>query len=314
MLILYAPIIAFTTLWIGWLYDRIFGDPPAIPHLVVGFGHAIHWGDKRFNSGEHRKFKGALVAISLILLAFVLAWVLLALTPNWISIVIAAFTIGVCLAGHTLIKEVQEVFSQLDISLQAGRHQLSRIVGRDTSELTEEEVKTAALETLSENLSDGVIAPLFWLALLGVPGMVAYKMINTLDSMIGYKNERYGDFGYYAAQIDDWANWIPARLTALLMLAVNGRFDLTKQVFTEGKNHTSPNSGYPEAALALMLGCQFGGGHYYGGKFVEKPTIGHQQKQLTHDDLSRALSTNLRAEVLMMIILSVVLVLSYFLS
>lgn len=312
MLILYAPLTVLAILWLGWLEDRIFGDPPNAPHLVVGFGHAISWGDRRFNSGDNRKYKGALLALLLILLAFTLAWILLAFTPDWISWLLSIGLIGTCLAGHTLIKEVKEVFSRLTVSLQSGRNQLSRIVGRDTAELTEEEVKTAALETLSENLSDGVIAPLFWFAILGVPGMVAYKMINTLDSMIGYKNEKYGDFGYLAAKIDDVANWIPARLTALLMLAVNGRIDLTRQVFIEGKNHTSPNSGYPEAALALMLGCQFGGGHYYGGQYFEKPTIGKQQKQLAPDDLMRALRTNRRAEVLMVILMSLVLLLFHF--
>lgn len=306
---LYTPVIALLILWLGWLDDKIFGDPPGVPHLVVGFGHAIAWGDRRFNNGVHRKFKGALLALLLILLAFTLTWILLAFTPDWLSLLLAIGLIGTCLAGHTLIKEVKEVFLCLSISLQDGRNQLSRIVGRDTADLTEDEVKTAALETLSENLSDGVIAPLFWLAVLGVPGMVAYKMINTLDSMIGYKNEKYGDFGYLAAKIDDVANWIPARFTALLMLAVNGRLDLTKRVFVEGKKHTSPNSGYPEAALALMLGCQFGGGHYYGGQYFEKPTIGKQQKQLTYDDLDKALCTNRRAEVLMLMIMSLTLLL-----
>lgn len=307
MLILFSPAFVIAILWVGWLADRLAGDPPGIPHLVVGFGHAISWGDRRFNNGDNRRYKGALFALLLILLVFTITWILFAFSPDWITFPLGLILVSICLAGHTLIKEVKEVFFRLTISLQAGRNQLSRIVGRDTAELTEEEVKTAALETLSENLSDGVIAPLFWFAILGVPGMVAYKMINTLDSMIGYKNEKYRDFGYFAAKIDDVANWIPARLTALLMLAVNGRLDLIKQVFTEGKNHASPNSGYPEAALALMLGCQFGGGHYYGGQYVEKPTIGKQQKELTDDDLKRAVRTNRRAELLMMLILTVVL-------
>lgn len=313
MLIFFAPLLALAILWIGWLLDRIFGDPQGFPHLVVGFGHAISRADRWFNNGFNRKYKGALVALLLILLAFTLTWVIFAFAPNWIRIPLGIILVSTCLAGHTLIKEVREVFAQLAISLESGRNQLSRIVGRDTKELTEEEVKTAALETLSENLSDGVIAPLFWFAVLGMPGMVAYKMINTLDSMIGYKNEKYGDFGYLAAKIDDVANWIPARLTALLMLAVNGRLDLTKQVFREGKNHTSPNSGYPEAALALMLGCQFGGGHYYGGQYFEKPTIGKQQRTLIPKDLQRALRTNRSSEVLMLVLLSLIILLAYLL-
>ena len=131
-----------------------------------------------------------------------------------------------CLAGTTLVREVREVFRAVDRSLEEGRRQVARIVGRDTSGLSAQEVRTAALETLAENLSDGVIAPLFWYIILGVPGMIAYKMINTLDSMIGYRNERYSRFGCFAARLDDVANYIPARLTAFLMVAASGRFSL----------------------------------------------------------------------------------------
>ena len=122
-----------------------------------------------------------------------------------------------CLAGTTLVREVRMVFKAVDRSLEEGRKQVARIVGRDTSALSAQEVRTAALETLAENLSDGVVAPLFWYLLLGVPGMLAYKMVNTLDSMVGYKNERYCRFGCFAARLDDAANYIPARLTAFLM-------------------------------------------------------------------------------------------------
>ena len=125
--------------------------------------------------------------------------------------------------------------------------------------LSAREVRTAALETLAENLSDGVIAPLFWYAVLGLPGMLAYKMVNTLDSMIGYKNERYGDFGYMAANIDDIANWIPARVSAFLMVLAAGKPKLMKFVRKYGRCHASPNSGWPEAALAGILNCRFGG-------------------------------------------------------
>ena len=147
------------------------------------------------------------------------------------------------------------VFEAVDRSLEEGRKQVARIVGRDTSELSAQEVRTAALETLAENLSDGVIAPLFWYILLGVPGMLAYKMVNTLDSMIGYRNERYRDFGCFAARLDDVANYIPARLTAFLMILAfprGGFWNLLKFVGMYGNQHASPNSGYPEAALAAF--------------------------------------------------------------
>jgi adenosylcobinamide-phosphate synthase len=207
-----------------------------------------------------------------------------------------------CLAGTTLIREGREVFHAVDRSLDEGRRQVARIVGRDTSELSAQEIRTAALETLAENLSDGVIAPLFWYMLLGVPGMAAYKMINTLDSMIGYKTERYRDFGCWAAHIDDIANWIPARLTALLMVLSAGRPGLLRFVHKYGRQHASPNSGFPESALAGILSCRFGGTHTYFGQEFYKPYIGENPRELTTKDARRAIRINVISEVIMVIL------------
>lgn len=202
------------------------------------------------------------------------------------------------------------VFEAVDRSLDEGRKQVARIVGRDTSALSAQEVRTAALETLAENLSDGVIAPLFWYAVLGVPGMMAYKMVNTLDSMIGYRNERYCQFGCIAARIDDVANYIPARLTALLMILVSGRFSLLRFVGKYGSRHASPNSGYPEAALAGILNCRFGGPHYYFGEEVWKPFIGNNERALTTEDMKKAVCVNRQAEVLMVVLVWLTILLS----
>ena len=157
----------------------------------------------------------------------------------------------------------------------------------------------AALESLAENLSDGVVAPLFWLALLGTPGMLTYKMVNTLDSMIGYRTMRYRAFGCWAAYIDDVANYLPARLTALLMILVSGRLDLLSFVWCNGSNHASPNSGYPEAALAGILDCRFGGPHYYFGELFYKPYIGDHDRLLTKEDMLIAVRINRMTEVWM---------------
>ena len=178
---------------------------------------------------------------------------------------------------------------------------MARIVGRDTTQLSAQEVRQAALETLAENLSDGVIAPLFFLALLGTPGMLAYKMVNTLDSMIGYRTQRYKDFGCWAAHIDDIANYIPARLTALLMVMVSGRWSLVRFVWRYGNHHASPNSGYPEAALAGILDCRFGGPHYYFGELFDKPFIGENDRSLTTADMRTAIRVNRTAEVAMVL-------------
>ena len=315
--------IAILPLLIGWLLDLLIGDPVWLPHPVVWFGKMISWGEHRLNQGLHRKLKGALLAVALILFVFFVTWFLRHLLLRLDNIFIIVFDIIIifyCLAGTTLIREVREVFYALDRSLEEGRQQVARIVGRDTSELSAQEVRTAALETLAENLSDGVIAPLFWFALLGTPGMLAYKMVNTLDSMIGYKTERYKDFGCWAAHIDDVANYLPARLTALLMILFPPKFfakqsgiaergddkglNRFKFVCINGRNHASPNSGYPEAALAGILNCRFGGPHYYFGKLFDKPYIGKNERLLTTDDMKKAVRVNRTAEVLMVLIVS----------
>ena len=306
-------------LLIGWVLDLLLGDPQRLPHPVVGFGRMISWGEHRLNKGAHRKLKGAFLAITLILLVFLATFLLRYLFSKLpspfgegmgVRLLFDIIIIFYCLAGTTLIREVRNVFLALDRSLEEGREQVARIVGRDTSELSAQEVRTAALETLAENLSDGVIAPLFWLALLGTPGMLTYKMVNTLDSMIGYRTERYKDFGCWAARIDDVANYIPARLTALLMALphaiLNFDFSIFNFIKKNGKNHASPNSGYPEAALAGILNCRFGGPHYYFGELFDKPYIGENDRELTTDDMKKAVRVNRTAEILMVIIIFLV--------
>ena len=236
---------------------------------------------------------------------FALTWLIrywLLSLSSYLLLLFDTVIIFYCLAGTTLIREVREVFFALDRSLEEGRQQVARIVGRDTSELSAQEVRTAALETLAENLSDGVIAPLFWFSLLGTPGMLAYKMVNTLDSMIGYKTERYKDFGCWAAHIDDVANYIPARLTALLMILASGKLNLLAFVWKNGPRHASPNSGYPEAALAGILNCRFGGPHYYFGQLFDKPYIGENERPLTTADMKKAVRVNRVAEIWMLLL------------
>ncbi len=311
-------IFAILPLLLGWLLDLMIGDPQRWPHPVVWFGKMIASCEHQLNQGRHRKLKGALTAIGLIISVFAVTWMLRTILGIFVLFIFDGsheqvyqipiflylfdtLAIFYCLAGTTLIREVRAVFLALDRSLDEGRRQVARIVGRDTSELSAQEVRTAALETLAENLSDGVIAPLFWLALLGTPGMLAYKMVNTLDSMIGYQTERYKDFGCWAAHIDDIANYIPARLTALLMVLASGRPDLLRFVWKNGRNHASPNSGYPEAALAGILDCRFGGPHYYFGQLFDKPYIGSNDRLLTTDDMKKAVGVNRTAEILMVL-------------
>ena len=300
-------------LLMGWVLDLILGDPQWMPHPVVGFGKMIALGEKQLNKGSHRKLKGALLAIFLVALVFVVIFILDQQLSNLnalLSIAFRTLIIFWCLAGTTLIREVRQTFLAVDRSLEEGRKQVARIVGRDTTQLSAQEIRTAALETLAENLSDGVIAPLFWLAIGGVPGMLTYKMVNTLDSMIGYKTDRYRDFGCFAARLDDVANYLPARLTAFLMIVpklmtINTHhgsklftfhFSLFTFVHEKGRRHASPNSGYPEAALAGILNCRFGGPHTYFGQLFDKPYIGENDRLLTTDDMHVAIRINRMAE------------------
>ena len=299
------------TLIVGWLADKLLGDPTWLPHPIVLFGKAIAAGERWLNKCGHRRAKGGVLTLMLIVLTFcITAGIihllgLLSFARPLSVMIFSAILIFYCLAGTTLCKEVRMVFEAADRSLYDGRRQVGRIVGRDTSELTDQEVRKAALETLAENLSDGVIAPLFWPLLLGVPGMMTYKMINTLDSMIGYRTERYRQFGTVAARIDDVANYIPARLTAMLMIIVAGKPRLWRFVCRYGSQHASPNSGWPEAALAGILHCRFGGTHTYFGETIEKPYIGENERTITSADMRHAIAVNLRAEIAMVVVVAI---------
>ena len=291
----------------GYLLDLIFGDPRKIPHPVVGFGNMIYWAERHFNRGRFRKWKGAIVALLFPLLVGMAGWGITTGTlaiGDWCFCIVASVFVFYGLANHSLIQEGKEVIDTLKKQgVEAGRRRLSWIVGRDTSELSPKEIYTAVLETMAENLSDGVVAPLFYYALGGFPAMMAYKMVNTLDSMIGYKDERYRQFGCMAARLDDVLNYIPARLTALFMALVAYRPGLFRFIFRYCHQHASPNSGYPEAALAGILDCRFGGPHNYFGEEVWKPYIGSNDRLLTTEDMKVAVRINRRAEGIMIVIL-----------
>ncbi len=303
-------LVPLSSFLIGWLLDRLFGDPERLPHPVVLFGKMIAKGERMLNLGKWRVLKGALLAVMLISVVVFATWTMIVVADKvniYLGMAMRAILVFYCLAGTTLIREVRQVFYAIDSSLDEGRQQVARIVGRDTSELTDEEVRKAALETLAENLNDGVIAPLFWFAIGGVPAMMGYKMVNTLDSMIAYHSPRYLKFGKAAARIDDIANYIPARLTALLMLIAARRLNLVSFVMKYGPCHASPNSGWPEAALAGILGCRFGGPHKYFGETFDKPYIGNQDKPLTREDMEKAVRINRTAETLGVIIIILLL-------
>jgi adenosylcobinamide-phosphate synthase len=282
--------IAAASLAAGYVADLLLGDPVWLPHPVVGFGQCIHRLERWLNRGRFRFAKGFLCTIGLIAATYAVFTCLdLAAREAGAGWAIGLTAVGVFfgLANRTLIAEGRAVFAALERDLDAGRRQLSRIVGRDTAGLNAQQVRTAVFETMSENLSDGVVAPLFYFGLLGLPGMMAYKMVNTLDSMIGHKDTRYFWFGKSAARLDDVLNLIPARLTALLLALLSCSGRSFRFVWKYGSAHASPNSGYPEAALAGILDVRFGGPHTYDGERVEKPWIGERERTIEPHEIHR---------------------------
>ena len=277
----------------GLLLDLLLGDPRWELHPIRLFGRFIAWGERWLNHPPHQKAKGTLLSLILVLgvwgFFFAVEWLLADYRYVLLAWQTIIFFFAIC--PRSLIGEALAVERYVAADdLEGARKRLSWIVGRDTSQLTFAQIRIAVLETLAENLSDGVIAPLFFYALGGVPLMMAYKMINTLDSMIGYKDQHYKDFGYFAARIlDDAANYIPSRLTALLMLLVSPSRRAVRTVWRDAHKHASPNSGYPESALAGILGVQFGGPNIYHGMLVEKPYIGTQIYPVTAQTLRRTI-------------------------
>ena len=275
----------------GYLLDLLLGDPRWLPHPIRLFGNTISWFEKTLNKGRNKLWKGALLTLTLCLIVFLFFYsvqnALLRFIPGpagtALYLLFTSIFVFYGLANRSLLQEGKAVFQDLQQKgLEAGRARLSWIVGRETTHLSENQIRIAVFETLSENLSDGVIAPLFYYAIGGLPAMMVYKMINTLDSMIGYKNETYILFGKFAARLDDVVNFIPARLTALLMVLVSWSKRGLFFILRFGNKHASPNSGYPEAALVGILNCRFGGPNTYHGEVVHKPFIGDECRTIDH--------------------------------
>lgn len=295
----------------GWLpvgallLDAVIGDPPALyrrlPHPVDLMAATLMALEQRWNSPvvgpAWRRWRGV-VAVALCLsgwsaLAWALQWAVFVLLPPILAFGVLLLLSGSLLAARGLLDHVLAVERPLrDGDLPAARQALSRIVGRETAEMDAAAVSRAAMESLAENFSDAVVAPLFWLVLLGFPGLVAYKMINTADSLIGHRSDRFLAFGWAAARLDDGANWLPARLTALLLgLARPHRFMAAWRIARAyAPGHLSPNAGWPEAAMAGSLGVKFGGPRRYQGKQVDGAWIGEGRAELTASDIRDAVT------------------------
>ena len=299
----------------GYVLDLLLGDPRRLPHPVVLFGNLIGWIERKWNKGRCRFLKGGVVAVvyplGVLAAGWGVAWCAQAVGV-WCSVLVATVFVFYGLANRSLIQEGGEVIRALrEQGLEAGRKRLSWIVGRDTSELTPKEIYTAVLETMAENLSDGVVAPLFYYAIGGFPAMMAYKMVNTLDSMIGYRDERFRQFGCCAARLDDALNYFPARLTALFMAVVAYRRGVFRFILRNCYMHASPNSGFPESAMAGILDCRFGGAHVYHGLLVEKPYIGDNDREVGYADYLKAVQVNQRVTLLAVVLIAAIYCLCY---
>ena len=281
-----------TILLIALVLDAFVGEPDQvwsrIPHPTVAMGRLISWADERFNRGERRKERGlALLAFGCALVA-VTSW-LVAAVPDFGLLEILATT--AMLSHRSLVDHVQSVSEGLQNDLSEGRSAVARIVGRDTSELDESGVARAAIESAAENFSDGVLAPAFWFLLLGLPGLLVYKFVNTADSMIGYRNATYRDFGWATARFDDLLNAIPARLSGLLIAASHLSSNAVKVMWRDAKLHRSPNAGWPEAATAAVLGVALAGPRSYDGTRRDFPFVyAEGRKFLSHLDIELAVS------------------------
>lgn len=272
---------------IGWP-DTLFRR---IGHPVTWLGRLIAALDRRLNRGRHRVARGAAASLLVIAAALVPALALQAL----LGPVLAAVLAWPLVAARSLDDHLRAVARPLRAGdLVAARHATAMIVGRDVSRADEPALARAAIESLAENASDGVIAPLFWAALAGLPGIAAYKAINTLDSMIGHRTPRHDEFGRCAARLDDAANWLPARLTAVLIaLAASGRGWAVAR--RDAQAHRSPNAGWPEAAMAGALSVRLSGPRMYADRVADEPWLNPGARDPEAADLGRALTFYRRA-------------------
>jgi len=282
------------------ILDALVGEPEQIwkrvRHPVKIMGDLVGWADKKFNSGGYRKAKGAALMAAGVL-ASLASGALVSAVPDFglLEVLLAA----VLLCQKSLAQHVRTVADGLRYGLQEGRNAVGKIVGRDVRELDGDGVARAAIESAAENFSDGVVAPAFWFAVLGLPGIVAYKFINTADSMIGYRNDRFREFGWAAAKLDDMANYVPARLSAALIAIAHGRWSAFRVMKDDAPRHRSPNAGWPEAALACVLGVALSGPRTYGGIVADFPFVNPGgRKAISIKDIDRAVNAIRRTWVL----------------
>ncbi len=288
---------------IAYLIDRVVGEFNHIRHPVVIMGDYIKWYEQKFYRDSF--IRGMLLSLSLISIVFILAWLvdtLLSSTNSILKLTVEGLIASSTIASKMLYDSVYELI--------INPKKICYLVSRDTENLSSSDINKAGVETYSENLSDGVIAPLFYLLIFGIEGAFIYKAINTLDSMVGYRTKRYENFGKFSAKLDDIANFIPSRITALLILllmpysrGLKARFEDFKSLRDYAKGHDSPNAGYPISAMALALDIRLGGDTSYFGQIKSKPYFGKGRSEISKDDIRDALTFRNRFDFTLLIIL-----------
>jgi adenosylcobinamide-phosphate synthase len=276
----------------SYFLDRIFWEFKFIKHPIVIIGEIITFFEKKFYKNSIlRGLLLVLFVLSLVSFISISIYLYLDEINKTLNIIISSFIASMFLAHKMLYDSVKEVLVSPN-----KKEVISMLVSRDTENMTQSDIYKASIETYAENLSDGVIAPLFYLLLFGLPGIIIYKAINTMDSMVGYRNAKYENYGKAAAILDDIVNYIPARITAVLIMVLSKQKGIFS-FYKDGQKHDSPNAGHPITAMALGLGISLGGDTYYFKELKKKPYFGEGKKEIENEDVKKALSIRSKIDV-----------------
>ena len=312
-------LIFFIKIWIAYVLDLIFGDPQNVVHPVQVIGKIISAGEKVLLRKKYKFLAGAVLNIFTVSITYTLMYLISkSVKISVFFMIIEIYLMYTIFSINSLAREGNRVYRILkEGDIEKARKDLSYLVSRDTEMMDEKMIIRSTMETISENTVDGIVAPMFYMFLGGMPLAMAYKAINTLDSMVGYKNEKYMDFGKFSAKVDDAANFIPARITGILIvlasmiLGYNYKNSL-KIFIRDRKNHSSPNSAHSEASVAGALGVQFGGKVSYFGKEINKPTIGDKTKDFELEDIRKNIRIMYVTSFLSLVIFSLIFTGAYF--
>ena len=312
-------LIFFIKIWIAYVLDLIFGDPQNVVHPVQVIGKIISAGEKVLLRKKYKFLAGAVLNIFTVSITYTLMYLISkSVKISVFFMIIEIYLMYTIFSINSLAREGNRVYRILkEGDIEKARKDLSYLVSRDTEMMDEKMIIRSTMETISENTVDGIVAPMFYMFLGGMPLAMAYKAINTLDSMVGYKNEKYMDFGKFSAKVDDVANFIPARITGILIvlasMILGYDYKNSLKIFLrDRKNHSSPNSAHSEASVAGALGVQFGGKVSYFGKEINKPTIGDKIKDFELEDIRKNIRIMYVTSFLSLVIFSLIFTGAYF--